>query len=196
MTNLILFGPPGAGKGTQSKILVQKRGMIQLSTGDMLRAAVASGSELGNQVKDIINNGGLVSDQIVINLVEEQLENNPDASGFIFDGFPRTVAQAEALDKTLEARGQKVDQVIRLKVDDEALLKRVKERAKAEGRADDTVEAFAKRLESYNSTTSKLLPFFTVQDKLWEIDGMASIEAVSAAISTILDDMVPVKASS
>jgi adenylate kinase len=185
--NLILFGPPAAGKGTQAKKLVSERSYIQLSTGDMLRAARTSGTELGKKVAGIMDSGALVSDEIVIALIEEQLNLNPKAPGFIFDGFPRTIPQAEALDALLAGRGKKVDSVIRLKVDEEALLTRVTKRFEAEGRADDNPEAFKKRLAAYNAQTAPLLPKYRGEGKLTEIDGMASVETVAAAISGILD---------
>lgn len=185
--NLILFGPPAAGKGTQARKLVSGRGYIQLSTGDMLRAARTSGTELGNKVAGIMDSGALVSDEIVIALIEEQLDLNPKAAGFIFDGFPRTIPQAEALDASLARRGKKVDSVIRLKVDEAALIDRIAKRFEAEGRADDNPEAFRKRLVAYNAQTAPLLPKYRGEGKLAEIDGMASAEAVAAAISRILD---------
>jgi adenylate kinase len=185
--NLILFGPPAAGKGTQAKKLVSERSYIQLSTGDMLRAARTSGTELGKKVAGIMDSGALVSDEIVIALIEEQLNLNPKAPGFIFDGFPRTIPQAEALDALLAGRGKKVDSVIRLKVDEEALLTRVTKRFEAEGRADDNPEAFKKRLVAYNAQTAPLLPKYTKDGKLQEIDGMAAPDMVAAAISVILD---------
>ena len=186
--NLILFGPPAAGKGTQARKLVSGRGYIQLSTGDMLRAARTSGTELGNKVAGIMDSGALVSDEIVIALIEEQLDLNPQAAGFIFDGFPRTIPQAEALDASLGRRGKKVDAVIRLKVDETALMDRVARRFEAEGRADDNPEAFRKRLVAYNAQTAPLLPKYRSEGKLTEIDGMASAETVAASISRILDE--------
>lgn len=188
--NLILFGPPAAGKGTQAKKLVSERGFVQLSTGDMLRAARTSGTELGKKVAGIMDSGALVSDEIVIALIEEQLDLNPNAPGFIFDGFPRTIPQAEALDASLAKRGKKVDAVIRLKVDEAALLDRVTKRFEAEGRADDNPEAFKKRLVAYNAQTAPLLPKYKGEGKLAEIDGMASVEAVAGAISGILGGQV------
>ena len=185
--NLILFGPPAAGKGTQAGKLVTERGLIQLSTGDMLRAARASGTELGKRVAGIMDRGDLVSDEIVIALIEEQLDLNTSAEGFIFDGFPRTVAQAEALDAALSARDMSVDYVIRLKVDDEALLERVTKRFKDQGRKDDNPESFKIRLGNYNTQTAPLLPYYTKQGKLSEVEGMASIEAVAASVANILD---------
>lgn len=186
--NLIMFGPPAAGKGTQAKKLVAEHGYVQLSTGDMLRAARASGSELGNRVAGIMDSGGLVSDEIVIALIEEQLENNPDATGFIFDGFPRTLAQAKSLDESLAAKGTQVHCVIRLCVNDEVLVGRMEERAKAEGRADDTVDALKKRLASYNENTAPLLPFYSKQGKLAEVDGLATIDSVAVQIAQILEN--------
>jgi len=184
--NLILFGPPAAGKGTQAKRLVDSRGMVQLSTGDMLRAARTSGSELGQRVAGIMDRGELVTDEIVIALIEERLPEADAAGGAIFDGFPRTVAQAEALDAMLAKRGAKVDVVLRLKVDDAALLHRIEGRFAAEGRPDDNPESFKVRLNAYNTQTAPLLPFYEGQGKLVELDGMASIEVVSKSIDTAL----------
>jgi adenylate kinase len=184
--NLILFGPPAAGKGTQAKRLVEGRGMIQLSTGDMLRAARASGTDLGNRVAGVMDRGELVTDEIVISLIEEQLPRAEAAGGAIFDGFPRTLAQAEALDILLQGRGAQIDLVIRLKVDDTALVKRIEGRFAAEGRADDNPESFKVRLNAYNTQTAPLLPYYQSQDKVIEIDGMAPMEAVAAAIDQAL----------
>lgn len=185
--NIILFGPPAAGKGTQAKRLVTERGFIQLSTGDMLRAARSAGTELGERVAAIMDSGQLVSDEIVIELIEDQLDTHKEAPGFIFDGFPRTVPQAEALDKTLESRGMAVDVVIRLKVDETALLERVTKRYEEQGREDDNPETFSKRLDAYNAQTAPLLPIYSGQDKLVEVDGMSSIENVAGGIDNALD---------
>lgn len=184
--NLILFGPPAAGKGTQAKRLVEAQGMVQLSTGDMLRAARASGSELGDRVAGIMDRGELVTDEIVIALIEERLPEAEAAGGAIFDGFPRTLAQAEALDAMLEGRGAKIDKVLQLKVDDTALLARIEGRFAAEGRADDNPESFKIRLNAYNTQTAPLLGYYQQQGKLDVLDGMASIEAVSAKIDEVL----------
>ena len=185
--NLILFGPPAAGKGTQAKKLVAARGMIQLSTGDMLRAARASGSELGKKVAAIMDAGSLVSDNIVVELIEERLPEADAAGGAIFDGFPRTVAQAEALDAMLARRGDKIDFVVRLKVDDQGLLDRVSTRFAQEGRADDNPDSFKVRLQAYNGQIAPLLPFYGAQGKLVEVDGMAPVEEVAQAIAAALD---------
>ncbi|MEA1941592.1 MAG: adenylate kinase [Pseudomonadota bacterium] len=186
--NIILFGPPGCGKGTQAKNLVADRGWVQLSTGDMLRAAIASGSELGERVKAIVDGGNLVPDEIVIELIEERLPEAEAAGGAIFDGFPRTVAQAEALDAALAKRGSKVDAVIRLLVDEKELVARMEKRAAEEGRADDNIDAFKVRLKAYQDQTAPLLPFYADQGKLKEVEGMGSMEDVAARISAALDE--------
>jgi len=184
--NLILFGAPGAGKGTQAKRLVEARNMVQLSTGDMLRAAIASGSELGQKVAGIMERGELVSDEIVIALIEERLPEAEAAGGAIFDGFPRTIAQAQALDLMLEHRGSRIDLVIRLKVDDAALMKRIAGRYAESGRPDDNPDSFRVRLDAYNTQTAPLLPYYQNHKKLVEVDGMGSIEAVAAGIDDAL----------
>jgi adenylate kinase len=187
--NLILFGPPAAGKGTQAKRLVEQRRMVQLSTGDMLRAAIASGSELGKRVSGIMERGELVSDDIVIALIEERLPEAEAAGGAIFDGFPRTLAQAQALDAMLKTRGRKIDTVVRLKVDDEALLQRIAGRFAESGRPDDNPESFKVRLAAYNDQTAPLLPYYEGQGKLVEVDGMGTIDAVAQAIDGALGEV-------
>lgn len=184
--NLILFGPPAAGKGTQAKRLVEQRGMVQLSTGDMLRAAIASGSELGQTVKDIMARGDLVTDEIVIALIEARLPEAEAAGGAIFDGFPRTVAQAEALDAMLRKRGSGIDRVVRLVVDDAALTARIARRFAEQGRPDDNPETFKDRLAVYNRQTAPLLPYYEGQGKLTEIDGMGDIATVATALDAAL----------
>jgi adenylate kinase len=184
--NLILFGPPAAGKGTQAKRLVDTRGMVHLSTGDMLRAAIASRSELGRRVERIMARGELVTDEIVISLIEQRLPQLEGTGGAIFDGFPRTLAQAEALDAMLASHQRQVSVVIRLLVDDEALKARIAGRFAQAGRPDDNPQSFAKRLTAYNRDTRPLLPYYQAQGKLVEIDGMASVEAVAAAIDRVI----------
>ncbi len=184
--NLILFGPPAAGKGTQAKRLVEERGMVQLSTGDMLREAIASGSELGRQCKEIMSQGGLIADDIVIALIEARLKEAEDAGGAIFDGFPRTLAQAESLDEMLATLGKQIDAVVRLKVDDEALLERVAGRFADQGRPDDNPESFKIRLDAYNRNTAPLLPYYADKGLLTEVDGMGSIATVATAIDDAL----------
>jgi adenylate kinase len=185
--NLILFGPPAAGKGTQAKRLVEARRMVQLSTGDMLRAAIASGSDLGKRVAGIMERGDLVSDEIVIELIEQRLPEAEAAGGAIFDGFPRTIAQAEALDAMLEHRGSRIDLVIRLKVDDQMLMDRVAGRFAESGRPDDNPESFKVRLSAYNAQTAPLLPYYQEHNKLVEVDGMGSVEAVAQAIDAAIE---------
>lgn len=185
--NIILFGPPAAGKGTQAKRLVTEHGFIQLSTGDMLRAARSAGTELGQRVAAIMDSGQLVSDEIVIELIEDQLDTHKEAAGFIFDGFPRTVPQAEALDKSLAKRDMQVDAVIRLRVDEESLLERVTKRFEEQGRDDDNPETFKKRLEAYNAQTAPLLPIYAERKKLVEVDGMRDIDSVAAEIDNVLE---------
>lgn len=185
--NLILFGPPAAGKGTQAKRLVSEQGFIQLSTGDMLRAARASGSDLGKRVAEIMDSGNLVSDDIVNALIDEQLTKHRGAAGFIFDGYPRTLAQAEALDALLAKHSQRIDRVIQLDVDPKALLARIAKRFEEEGRADDNPEAYKVRLNAYLNQTAPLLGYYRDQGKLVAVDGMADIETVARAIASAIE---------
>ena len=187
--NLVLFGPPGAGKGTQSKILTETRGLPQLSTGDMLRAAIAAGTPLGLASKALMDKGALVPDETVIGIIAERYDQPDCAKGAVFDGFPRTIAQAEALDKMLAARGKKIDLVLELKVDDAALLARVESRIAAGGpvRADDNPETLKKRLEVYYQSTAPVLAYYRNQGKVKSLDGMAAIDAVTREIASVLD---------
>ena len=182
--NLILFGPPGAGKGTQAKILQDEWGLVQLSTGDMLRAAVAVGTELGKRCKEIMDRGDLVTDDIVVGIIAERLDQPDCAKGVVFDGFPRTIAQAEALDKILAERGRAINAVIELKVEDEALVGRIAQRNLETGgtRTDDTPETLRNRLEVYRKNTAPLLAHYARQGKVKSVDGMAPIPQVSAQI--------------
>ncbi|MGH7024841.1 MAG: adenylate kinase [Caulobacteraceae bacterium] len=184
--NLILFGPPAAGKGTQARRLVDGRHMVHLSTGDMLRAAIASGSELGKHVEDIMAHGELVTDEIVISLIEERLPGLEGTGGAVFDGFPRTLAQAEALDAMLASHGRQVDLVIRLKVDEEALRARVAGRFAQSGRSDDNPQSFERRLAAYKRDTGPLIPYYQAQGKLVEVNGMADVEAVAEAVGAAI----------
>lgn len=188
--NIILLGPPGAGKGTQAGRLVADKGLVQLSTGDMLRAARSSGTEMGRRVAEVMDRGELVTDEIVIGLIREQLEKG--GKGFIFDGFPRTLAQADALGRLLVESGMALDAVIELKVDDEALVGRIVKRAeesRAAGqpvRRDDTPEVFADRLREYYKKTAPLLGYYYAKGNLQTVDGMAPMEQVAAQIAAKL----------
>ncbi len=189
--NLVLFGPPGAGKGTQAKILEQKRGLPQLSTGEMLRAAIASGSELGHRVESVLAKGDLVSDEIVVDIISERLRRADCARGAVFDGFPRTIAQAEALDRLLEGFGRRIRLVIELKVDDKILLDRVHRRiAEGHSRTDDNSETLKNRLAVYYRNTAPLIDYYSRQEKVVTIDGMAPVEAVTRAITDAIDAKV------
>lgn len=189
---LIFLGPPGAGKGTQAARIVAKHGIPQLSTGDMLRAAVAAGTPIGVKAKAVMDAGGLVSDEIVIGIVADRIEEPDAKKGFILDGFPRTLAQAEALDTMLASKGLKLDTVLELKVDQSKLVDRIVKRAeeaKAAGqpvRKDDDPEVFKTRLEAYNRDTAVVAPYYAARGQVIDIDGMQPIDHVTAAIEKAL----------
>ena len=211
---LILLGPPGAGKGTQAKLIEEKRGLVQLSTGDMLRAAVAAGTEVGKKAKAVMEAGELVSDDIVIGIISDRIDEPDCASGFILDGFPRTVAQAEALDKLLEEKGMKLDTVIEMKVDDDRLVERITGRFTCAGcgegyhdkfkkpavegvcdkcggtefkrRPDDNEETVRNRLAAYHAQTAPLIDYYGAKGILQSVDGMASIDEVTRQIDEAL----------
>jgi adenylate kinase len=216
--NIILLGAPGAGKGTQARILVEKRGMVQLSTGDMLRAARSSGTEMGQKVAAVMDAGELVTDEIVIGLIAEQLDadHGDKTGGFIFDGFPRTLAQADALGDLLEAKGQSLDAVVELRVDDEALVERItgrftcgncgevyhdktKPTAKdgvcdacgstdLRRRADDNEDSLRQRLMEYYKKTSPLIGYYYAKGKLQVVDGLQPMDTVTSAVAKALND--------
>lgn len=189
--NLILLGPPGAGKGTQAQLLEKSHGLVQLSTGDMLRAAVASGSELGQQAKAIMDAGDLVPDALMVDLISQRIDAPDCAGGFILDGFPRTVVQAEALDAMLAEKGLRLDLVIEIKVDEAVLFERIAGRASeaaGSARADDTAEVLHKRLEVYRSQTAPILPYYSGKGRLRQVDGMQDIDGVAKQIAALLDD--------
>jgi adenylate kinase len=189
---LILLGPPGAGKGTQAQRLVGKHGIVQLSTGDMLRAAVAAGTPVGLKAKAIMDRGDLVPDEVVVAIIADRVGQADARRGFVLDGFPRTVAQAQALDKLLEERGLALDGVIELKVDEGILIKRIETRvaemtARGEKvRADDNAEALKKRLEAYRAQTAPLSAYYAGTGQLKTVDGMAPIDEVTVAIDLLL----------
>jgi adenylate kinase len=189
---LILLGPPGSGKGTQALRLVSKYGIVQLSTGEMLRAAVAAETPIGLQAKEIMANGGLVPDEVVVGIISDRIEQPDAKKGFILDGFPRTVPQAEALDELLKRKHLKLDAVVELRVNESALLERVEKRAEEtrargeEVRVDDTPEVLTKRLAQYRSLTEPLIHYYSERRKLLTVDGMMTIEHVTREINRIL----------
>ena len=189
---LILLGPPGAGKGTQAQHLVAKYGLLQLSTGDMLRAAVKAGTPLGQQVQEIMARGALVPDDIVVEIVGQRIQQPDARKGFILDGFPRTVPQAVALDRMLAERGLSLDGVVELRVDEDALIRRIESRIaamKAQGeplRDDDSPEVLHRRLAAYRDQTAPLITYYKLQNVLRSVDGMASIDRVAAEIELVL----------
>ncbi|MGO1121180.1 adenylate kinase [Rhodovibrionaceae bacterium A322] len=186
--NVILLGPPGAGKGTQAKRLEEVNGLKQLSTGDMLRSAVASGSELGLKAKEIMDAGQLMPDALMIDMISDRIDEDDCKNGFILDGFPRTVPQAEALDELLAGKGLPLKAVIEIKVDDAELVNRINSRIEesSEARSDDNVETLKKRLEVYHAQTAPILPYYGDRGVLMTIDGMSSIDTVAEQIQSIL----------
>jgi adenylate kinase len=188
MLNLVLFGPPGAGKGTQSQKLIEKHGLIHLSTGDLLRGEISQGTELGLEAKKLMDEGMLVPDEVVIGMISNKLDANKDAEGFIFDGFPRTVAQAEALDNLLESKGSSISGMIALEVNDDELERRLLERGKESGRPDDAnPEVIRKRIKEYNDKTAPVAGFYKNQDKFKSINGIGSIDQIYDAIDAVIE---------
>ena len=187
MLNLVLFGPPGAGKGTQSAKLIEKYQLIHISTGDLFRMHITNDTELGKRVKQILSDGILVPDSITIDMLEEEVKKNPGAKGFIFDGFPRTVAQAEALDGFLVGKGQKINGVIQLDVTQEVIKTRIADRQKISGRADDDADKLLKRIDEYFSKTIFVLPYYEAQDKVTKVNGIGDIEEIFTNVCTAID---------
>ena len=196
--NLVLFGPPGAGKGTQAKILQERRGWPQLSTGEMLRDACRRGTELGLKSRALMDRGELVPDEIVIGIIAERIEQPDCAKGAVFDGFPRTIPQAQALDVMLAGHRKQIDLVIELKVKDDALIERVQRRVGEGGpqRADDTPETLRYRLGVYYKNTCPLIDYYRAQNKLASVDGMAPIDGVTAAIAGLIENRATASATS
>ena len=197
---LILLGPPGAGKGTQSQRLVEKHGIVQLSTGDMLRAAIKAQTQVGLKAKDIMSRGELVPDEVVVGIISERLDQDDAKNGFVLDGFPRTIAQAEALDALLDGKAQELDAVIELQVDEGILVQRIQnrlEQMQARGepaRPDDNPEAVAIRLNAFRQQTAPLIGYYAAKGKLKVVDGMASMDEVTRSIDSALAAQMDAKA--
>lgn len=190
MLNLILFGPPGAGKGTQADILEREQGLKKLSTGDMLRAEVEQGTELGREAKSYMDEGNLVPDELLVNMIRERIKQSDCANGFILDGFPRTQAQAAALEHMLNDNGFHLDAVIALEVDEDELVSRVIKRARenpGNARSDDDEATVRQRLQVYREQTAPILPFYETRELLHRVDGMQSVDAVAREIQDILE---------
>ena len=190
MTNLVLFGPPGAGKGTQAEFLKEKYNLVHISTGDVFRFNIKNETALGMLAKSYIDKGELVPDQVTIDMLEAEVEKNSSANGFIFDGFPRTNAQAEALDKLMESKDSSINAMIALEVDDEILVKRLVERGKTSGRADDADESIIRnRITEYYNKTAVLKDYYSAQNKYYGVDGVGSIEDITKRLSAVIDKL-------
>lgn len=190
MLNLVLFGPPGAGKGTQANLLIKRYNLIHLSTGDLLRGEIAKGTKLGLEAKSLMDAGNLVPDKVVIGMISSKLDNNPNANGFIFDGFPRTTEQAKALDILLENKGTSISAMLSLKVIDDELIKRLINRGKDSGRADDQNEnIITNRINEYNNKTAPLKDYYSNQKKLHEVMGIGSIDDIAKNLNKVIDTL-------
>lgn len=187
MLNLVLFGPPGAGKGTQSQMLIDKYQLVHISTGDIFRAHIKEQTALGKQVSQLIADGELVPDSITIAMLEEEIGLHPEAKGFIFDGFPRTVAQAEALDNFLASKGQSITGVIALDVTEAELTERIAKRKAISNRADDDLEKLKKRIEEYFNKTIHVLPYYEAQGKAKHVNGIGEIDTIFSNLCAIVD---------
>ena len=188
MFNLILFGPPGSGKGTQSTSIIEKYGLKHLSTGDLLRSEIAAQTALGLEAKQLMDKGLLVPDEVVVGMISSAIDNNPDAKGFLFDGFPRTVAQADALDQLLQKKGTSIGLMLSLIVSEEELVKRLLNRGLTSGRSDDTNEEIIReRIAEYKRKTSIVADYYKQQSKFAEVQGEGTVESIFNAISTEID---------
>ena len=186
MVNIVLFGPPGAGKGTQSEKLIQKYGFVHISTGDLFRWHTKNDTDLGKRVKEIMNSGSLVPDAITIAMLKEELDKNPQAKGFLFDGFPRTVAQAEALDKFMKDNNTAIHHVIALDVSEEEVRTRIAKRRTVENRVDDEEEKLNKRITEYFTKTVHVLPFYQQQERLKTVSGIGNIDTIFNSICALI----------
>ncbi|MFT2010079.1 adenylate kinase [Pontibacter sp. 13R65] len=190
MLNIVLFGPPGAGKGTQSQKLIEKYNLIHLSTGDLLRSEIAAGSELGLKAKSLMDNGLLVPDEVVIGMIANKVREHGNAAGFIFDGFPRTVPQAQSLDKLLQEHGTEISAMLALKVDDEELTNRLLLRGQTSGRPDDqNEELIRKRVQEYNTKTAPVADYYAGQSKFFAVDGIGEINEIFAQLCKHIDSL-------
>jgi adenylate kinase len=188
MFNIVIFGPPGAGKGTQSKLIIDKYKLMHLSTGDILRAEIAGNTDLGTEAKKLIEKGELVPDDMVIKMVKNKIDNNTDQKGFIFDGFPRTSEQAEALDGILSEKGTSVSVMISLEVQEDELVDRLLKRAVEEGRADDNIDVIKNRIKVYNEVTSQVADYYSKKNRYRSVVGTGSVEEIFERICTVIEE--------
>jgi adenylate kinase len=192
MLNIVLFGPPGAGKGTQSQKLIAHYNLVHLSTGDLLRAQIAQGTDLGIKAKKLMDEGLLVPDEVVIGMIDNALQDNPDSGGFIFDGFPRTVPQAESLDQLLAKHSEKISCMVALEVGEEELVKRLLERGKTSGRPDDQDESkIRRRVTVYNTETAQVAGYYAAQNKFHALNGIGDIDSIFGQICGLIDQHKP-----
>ena len=190
MINIVLFGKPGAGKGTQAEFLKQKYNLVHLSTGDIFRFNIKNNTPLGRLAKTFIDNGDLVPDEVTIKMLETEVDKNKDAAGFLFDGFPRTIAQAQALDAFLDSKNDAITATVALEADDEILVNRLLERGKTSGRSDDQdEEKIRNRYQEYNEKTAPLMDFYSNQDKFYPVDGIGSIADITVRLSKVIDNL-------
>ncbi|MGF1587594.1 MAG: adenylate kinase [Bacteroidales bacterium] len=188
MFNIVIFGPPGAGKGTQSKFIIDKYKLMHLSTGDILRAEISGNTALGTEAKKLIEKGELVPDEMVIKMVKNKIDNNTDQKGFIFDGFPRTSEQAEALDGLLGEKGTSVSVMISLEVEEDELVDRLLKRAEKEGRADDNIDVIKNRIKVYNAVTSQVADYYSKKNRYRSVVGTGSMEEIFGRICSVIDE--------